>query len=152
MSAHVRPTIPEPPVKTRSAHVAIPADVLADAAIEDHRVFLPHATWADAPLPVGNLLGYHAPKRASGATGCVDDGKVVAIRSPEESLVMTTMMLELDDTKAQAFRERARSVGREPEQLLAEFIDQLLKQPGTDIDEATDYVLAKNRELYRRLA
>ncbi len=65
---------------------------------------------------------------------------------------MTKMMLELDDTKAQAFRERARRVGREPEQLLAEFIDQLLKQPDTDIDEATDYVLAKNRELYRRLA
>lgn len=65
---------------------------------------------------------------------------------------MTKMMLELDDTKAQAFRERARRVGREPEQLLAEFIDQLLNQPGTDIDEAMDYVLAKNRELYRRLA
>lgn len=88
----------------------------------------------------------------SGAPGCVDDGKVIVISSPEERLKMTTMMLELDDTKAQAFRERARSIGREPEQLLAEFIDQLLNQPGNEIDEAMDYVLAKNRELYRRLA
>lgn len=65
---------------------------------------------------------------------------------------MTTMMLEIEDSKAEALRERARRVGREPEQLLADFIDQLLQQPSADIDEATEYVLAKNRELYRRLA
>lgn len=47
MSGHVRPMIAQPPVKTRLAHVAIPADLLADAAIEDHRVFLRQASWDD---------------------------------------------------------------------------------------------------------
>jgi antitoxin FitA len=65
---------------------------------------------------------------------------------------MTTMILQLDDTKADAFREKARCIGREPEQLLAEFIDDLLDQPNTNFEEAVNRVLAKNRDLYRRLA
>ncbi len=65
---------------------------------------------------------------------------------------MTTMTLQLDDSKADAFREKARRIGREPEQLLAEFIDELISQPNTDFEETVNRVLAKNRELYRRLA
>lgn len=65
---------------------------------------------------------------------------------------MTTMTLQLDDAKADAFREKARRIGREPEQLLAEFVDDLIKQQETDFDAALERVLAKNRELYRRLA
>ncbi|WP_058557056.1 hypothetical protein [Thiohalocapsa sp. ML1] len=64
---------------------------------------------------------------------------------------MTTMTLQLDDAKADAFREKARRIGMEPEQLLAEFIDDLIKQEN-DFEAAVERVLAKNRDLYRRLA
>jgi hypothetical protein len=65
---------------------------------------------------------------------------------------MTTMTLQLDDAKAEAFREKAHRIGREPGQLLAEFIDDLINQPNPDFEEAVEHVLKKNRELYRRLA
>ena len=65
---------------------------------------------------------------------------------------MTLLTLQLDETKAEAFREKARLLGREPEQLLAELIDDLIDQPGTDLEQAIDFVLTKNRELDRRLA
>ena len=65
---------------------------------------------------------------------------------------MTTMTLELDDSKADAFRAKARQIGLEPEQLLSEIIDDIINQPEADFDSVVDHVLAKNRELYRRLA
>lgn len=65
---------------------------------------------------------------------------------------MTTMTLKIDDAKAEAFREKAHRLGREPEQLLAEFIDDLINQPNPDFEQAVACVLKKNRELYRRLA
>jgi hypothetical protein len=65
---------------------------------------------------------------------------------------MTTVTLKLDDAKARLFEEKARSIGREPEQLLAEFIDDIIKQPDAAFADALDKVLEKNRELYRRLA
>lgn len=67
-------------------------------------------------------------------------------------MTMTTLTLQLDDTKAAAFQEKARRIGREPEQLLTQFIDNLIEQPNTDFEQAVDHVLTKNRELYRRLA
>ena len=65
---------------------------------------------------------------------------------------MTTMTLQLDDAKADALRKRAQRVGLEPEQLLRASVDDLIAQPDVDFDQAANRVLAKNRELYRRLA
>ena len=65
---------------------------------------------------------------------------------------MTTMTLQLDDAKAEALRNRAQRVGLEPEQLLRASVDDLIAQPDIDFDRAADRVLAKNRELYQRLA
>jgi hypothetical protein len=65
---------------------------------------------------------------------------------------MTTVTLKLDDAKARLFEEKARSIGREPEQLLAEVIDDIIKQPDAAFADALDKVLEKNRELYQRLA
>ncbi|WP_139191968.1 DNA-binding protein [Thiocapsa roseopersicina] len=50
-----------------------------------------------------------------------------------------------------AFGKKACRIEREPEQLLAEFIDDLISQANTDFEETVNRVLAKNRELYRRL-
>ncbi|MBN1425741.1 DNA-binding protein [Candidatus Fermentibacteria bacterium] len=65
---------------------------------------------------------------------------------------MTTITLQLDDAKAEALRKRAQRVGLEPEQLLRASVDDLIAQPDADFDHAADRVLAKNRELYTRLA
>jgi len=65
---------------------------------------------------------------------------------------MTTVTLQIDDAKAAALRERAQRVGLEPEQLLRASLDDLVAQPNDDFDQAANRVLAKNRELYRRLA
>jgi len=65
---------------------------------------------------------------------------------------MTTVTLQLDDAKADALRNRAQRVGLEPEQLLRASVDDLIAQPDVDFDQAAGRVLAKNRELYRRLA
>ncbi len=65
---------------------------------------------------------------------------------------MTTITLQLDDAKADALRKRAQRVGLEPEQLLSASVDDLIAQPDIDFDQAADRVLAKNRELYKRLA
>ena len=65
---------------------------------------------------------------------------------------MTTMTLQIDDTKADALRKKAQRVGLEPEQLLTASVDDLIAQPDADFDTAVSRVLSKNRELYRRLA
>lgn len=65
---------------------------------------------------------------------------------------MTTMTLQLNGTKADAFLDNACRIRHESEQLLTELIDDLITQPNTDFEEAVDRGLAINRELYRRLA
>jgi hypothetical protein len=65
---------------------------------------------------------------------------------------MTTRTVHLDDAKAAALREKAQRVGLEPEELLRASVDDLIAQPDVDFDRAASRVLAKNRELYRRLA
>lgn len=69
MSENIHTTISSPPVRTRVAQVAIPADLLADAAIEDHRVFLPHATWDDFERVLA-MRGDSAAMRAYRAALC----------------------------------------------------------------------------------
>jgi hypothetical protein len=66
--------------------------------------------------------------------------------------MMTTMTLQIEDSKADALRRKARRVGLEAEQLLAVSVDDLIGQPDADFDEAVKRLLSKNRELYRRLA
>ncbi len=65
---------------------------------------------------------------------------------------MKTVTLQLEDNKAEALRKKAQRLGLKPEQLLAATIDDLIGQPDSDFDEAAKRVLAKNQELYQRLA
>ncbi len=65
---------------------------------------------------------------------------------------MTTMTLQIDDAKAEALRRMAQRVGLEAEQLLTVTVDDLIGQPDADFDEAVRRVLAKNQDLYQRLA
>ena len=65
---------------------------------------------------------------------------------------MTTIIVQLEEAKAQALREKADRYGLNPEQFLTASLEDLIGQPDNDFDEAARRVLSKNKELYRRLA
>ena len=65
---------------------------------------------------------------------------------------MTTITVQIEDSKAQALRERAKRYGLEPEQLLTASVEDLIGQPDTDFDDAAHRVLSKNEGLYKRLS
>ena len=65
---------------------------------------------------------------------------------------MTTITIQLEDAQAEALRVKAQRYGLRPEQLAQASIESLVGQPEPDFEEAASRVLAKNRELYRRLA
>jgi hypothetical protein len=60
--------------------------------------------------------------------------------------------VELSEHQIEALRERAKSLGISPEQLASAAVADLVNQPAADFEEAAARVLAKNAELYRRLA
>jgi len=65
---------------------------------------------------------------------------------------MHTLTLELDDDTAASLQVMAERRGRAPEQLIAELVDALIETPDAAFEAAAERVLAKNQELYRRLA
>ena len=65
---------------------------------------------------------------------------------------MTTITVQIEDSKAQALRERAERYGLEPEQFLTASVEDLIGQPDTDFDDAVHRVLSKNGDLYKRLS
>jgi hypothetical protein len=65
---------------------------------------------------------------------------------------MTTLTVTIDDRKAAALKNKAEHYGLPLEDLLAASIENLLIQPEPDFERAMTHVLAKNRELYRKLA
>jgi antitoxin FitA len=65
---------------------------------------------------------------------------------------MSTFTIELPEEQARRLRERASKAGVPPERLLRDGLEEWLDHPDTRFAEAAEYVLKKNRELYRRLA
>ncbi len=65
---------------------------------------------------------------------------------------MTTITVQIEDSKAKALRERAKRYGLEPEQFLTASVEDLIGQPDTDFEDAVHRVLSKNEDLYRRLS
>jgi hypothetical protein len=65
---------------------------------------------------------------------------------------MTTITVQIEDKKADAFRKKAARFGLQPEQFLMASVEDLVGQPDPDFDDAVRRVLSKNQELYRRLA
>ncbi len=62
------------------------------------------------------------------------------------------MLLSISEDRFTKLKEVARHLNITPEDLVRVSIDELLSRPGDDFQKAVDYVLAKNAELYRRLA
>jgi hypothetical protein len=69
-----------------------------------------------------------------------------------EEAIMTRITVQLDDTKANLLREKAEKFGLSPNQFVVASIEDLLAQPEPEFDIAAQKVLAKNKELYKRLA
>ena len=65
---------------------------------------------------------------------------------------MTRITVQLDDTKADLLREKAKRFGLSPNQFVSASIEDLLAQPEPEFDIAAQKVLSKNKELYKRLA
>ena len=65
---------------------------------------------------------------------------------------MTRITLTLEDHKVEALRRKAENHGLNIEQLISASLDELVGLPEEDFERAMKRVLAKNRELYQRLA
>ena len=65
---------------------------------------------------------------------------------------MATITVEIEGSKAALLRERAKRFGLLPEQFVNAYIKDLIAQPEPQFEDAMRRVLAKNKELYKRLA
>ena len=65
---------------------------------------------------------------------------------------MTTITVQLDDSKAALLQEKAEKYGISLAEFVTASIEDLLAQPEPEFDAAMRKVLSKNRELYKRLA
>jgi hypothetical protein len=65
---------------------------------------------------------------------------------------MDTITIALPDDRLLELKERATRFSISPEELVRVSIEELLTRPDEAFQNAVDYVLKKNAELYRRLA
>ncbi len=65
---------------------------------------------------------------------------------------MTRIIVDIDDNKAAILENKAKKFGLLPEQFVTASIEDLISQPDPDLEAAIRKVLAKNQELYERLA
>lgn len=65
---------------------------------------------------------------------------------------MTTITIQLPDDIFQNLQQMAEQYEVSPQELVQASIKQLLAAPEQSFDQALDYVLHKNQELYQRLA
>ena len=65
---------------------------------------------------------------------------------------MSTITVAIPEERMAKLNEMARELGVVPEELVRVSIEELLTRPESDFEQAVAAVLAKNAELYRRLA
>jgi hypothetical protein len=65
---------------------------------------------------------------------------------------MTTFSIPLTDERVAQLRIWAEQAGLAPEEFLRRRVEQILDRPDERFQQAANYVLQKNAELYRRLA
>ena len=68
------------------------------------------------------------------------------------SCLPMALAIDLNDQQAQALAEAAHRLQVSEAELAAAAVRDLIAQPAADFDAAAQRVLAKNAELYRRLA
>ncbi len=65
---------------------------------------------------------------------------------------MVTLTITLSEEQWAQLQEKARRYQVAPEELFRVNLEELLARPDEEFQHAVEYVLAKNAELYRRLA
>ena len=65
---------------------------------------------------------------------------------------MTTLTIALPNEHLLKLKERAVQYRVSPEELVLISIEELLSRPDESFQQAVDYVIQKNADLYRRLA
>ncbi|NUM52608.1 MAG: DNA-binding protein [Candidatus Hydrogenedentes bacterium] len=65
---------------------------------------------------------------------------------------MTELTVTLTDEFADRLRARSAELGVTPETLVTASVEDLLDRPSDEFRELMDYLMAKNIELYKRLA
>jgi hypothetical protein len=65
---------------------------------------------------------------------------------------MAKITIELEDSKADLLQKKAEKFGLFPDEFVTASIEDLIGQPEPDFEAAMRKVLAKNKELYKRLA
>jgi antitoxin FitA len=68
-----------------------------------------------------------------------------------EGSVMT-IPIELSEAQVEKLRDQAQRLGVEPQALAAAAVVDLLNREALDFEQAAEYVIQKNRELYKRLS
>ena len=63
---------------------------------------------------------------------------------------MENITIQLSEERLARLRELAREARIPPEEFLRSKVEDWLEQPDREFLQATEYVLKKNRELYRR--
>jgi predicted transcriptional regulator len=65
---------------------------------------------------------------------------------------MVTITVTLSEDRLQKLQELAAQFRIAPEELLRVSVEELIARPQADFQKTVDYVLKKNKELYKRLA
>ena len=65
---------------------------------------------------------------------------------------MVTITVTLSEDRLQKLKDLAAQFRIAPEELLRVSVEELIARPQADFQKAIDYVLKKNKELYKRLA
>jgi hypothetical protein len=65
---------------------------------------------------------------------------------------MVTITVTLSEDHLQKLNELAKQFRVAPEELLRVSVEELIARPQADFQKALEYVLEKNKELYKRLA
>lgn len=65
---------------------------------------------------------------------------------------MVTITVTLSEDRLQKLQDIAAQFRIAPEELLRVSVEELIARPQADFQKAIDYVLNKNKELYKRLA
>ncbi|MEA3639530.1 MAG: Uma2 family endonuclease [Lamprobacter sp.] len=149
--------IPQPPVKTRLAHVAIPAELLADAAIEDHRIFLQQANWDDFERVLA-MRGERSVPRILYDRGVIEImspsshherlksliGCLVEVYCQEQDIEFTTL-------GSWTLKEAAKEAGLEPDECYIFGTDTTLERPHLAIEVIWTSGGIDKLDLYHRL-
>ncbi len=65
---------------------------------------------------------------------------------------MVTITVTLSEDRLQRLEDLAKQFRVAPEELLRVSVEELIARPQADFQKALEYVLEKNKELYKRLA